>query len=170
MSVQPHALRTGALAAFVALSALAGCGGRNDSNAPNGPAAAPAPAEYRPAGLAPGSAVKGVYSDHWTAPQATFAVEVPRTAHTLRVEIDVPGPFYKPGEQGLAVQIGRGAAQSKHGLPLGRQTLTFSIPGDVRGKNVGVKLLPDATFVPAKLGTSPDTRQLGVILYGVSFS
>lgn len=166
MSAQPHDLRARALAAFLTLCGLAGCARHDAAN--TAPTAAPAPAEYRPAGVAAGSAVKGVYPDHWTAQQATFAVAVPRTARTLRVEIDVPAAFYKPGEQGMAVQIGN-ATQSKHGLPAGRQTLSFSLPGNVRGKTVGVKLLPDATFVPSKLGVSADARQLGVVLYGVSF-
>ncbi|MBV8371269.1 MAG: hypothetical protein JO036_20325 [Candidatus Eremiobacteraeota bacterium] len=167
MPVSPHRLRARAFAAFLSLCALAGCAQRNDAN--TGPSPASLPSEYRPAGVAPGSAVKGVYPDHWTAQQATFGVDVPRTARTLRVEIDVPAAFYKPGEQGVTLQLGSGTTQSKHGLPVGRQTLTFSVPGSARGKSVGVKLLPDATFVPSKLGLSSDARQLGVILYGVSF-
>jgi hypothetical protein len=168
MRVQSRNLRTHAFAVFLCLCALAGCGSRNDSN--GAPTAAPAPAEYRPQGVAPGSAVKGVYPDRWTGAQATFAVAVPRSAKSIRIEVDVPSAFYKPGEQGIALKVGRGTAQSKHGLPVGRQTLTFAVAGDVRGKSVEVQLLPDATFVPAKLGLNSDARQLGVILYGVSFS
>jgi len=164
MSVQPHAGVARALAVSFVLCGLAGCGSPSTSSGTSAPSPLP---EFTPSGVLPGSA-KGVYPDRWTTPRVTFRVAVPGNARHVRVDLDVPA-VYKPGEEGITLRLGHGAGQAKHGLPLGRQTLTFTVPSNVRGKSVDAELLPDATFNPAQIHMNSDQRQLGVWFYGVSF-
>jgi hypothetical protein len=167
---QPVYRRARLLVGLLCTCALFACSpSQNDSKASTGATPAPAPTMYRPKGLDSQSSMKGVYADRWTGPKASFIVSVPRTARSIKIDIGVPDHYYKRGEQGIAVKVGNGASQPKHGLPIGRQTLSFALVPASRGKNVNVSLVTDATFVPANVGVNDDPRQLGVIFYGVSF-
>ncbi|MDP9024803.1 MAG: hypothetical protein M3N13_05490 [Candidatus Eremiobacteraeota bacterium] len=153
------------LAIFCA--ALAGCGGTNaDTSSDRSAGAAPA---YYPGGLGAYSSVDGLYADKWTSREVTFIVAIPRNAQRMTLRIDVPVGRYKRGEEGLVIRLGDGPPQKRLQLPFGPQTVTVPVPGKLRGKTTKVSVLMRATFVPAKVETSSDRRELGVLFTNVSF-
>jgi hypothetical protein len=96
-------------------------------------------------------------------------VNIPHDAQRMRVHIDVPGGVYKPGQQGIIVQIGSEPPQTQSRLPIGQQLVTVPAPASLRGKRANVTLTLQVAFVPAKAGLNGDARELGVRLDDVSF-
>jgi hypothetical protein len=96
-------------------------------------------------------------------------LQIPQTAHSVTLSIEVPAGIYKNGQQGVSIQFAGQPAQH-HALLAGRQDITISVPASAQGQKRPIVIIVDASFVPAKLGMNNDTTEYTVFLRSVAFS
>jgi hypothetical protein len=173
-------------AAALLAAALCGCTmPKKLSSAVTAPSATPADGVTLPIGVfvAPAERrntdVDGLYPSTapqdrmccWLAPNATVTAKKARGGDALVLSVLVPPfAFFSEG-QTLTVDVGTshqtfaGLAPGVHLLSLDLDPATRALSGDVR-----IALHAARTFVPANEGVNADTRELAVVLLGVTFT
>jgi hypothetical protein len=96
-------------------------------------------------------------------------LQIPPTANSIVLTIEVPTGIYKNVGQGASIQVGGGSTQHQ-ALHLGSQDVIVPLPVAVRGTKVQIAITLDESFVPAKLGMNNDTTEYSAFLRSVAFS
>jgi hypothetical protein len=107
----------------------------------------------------------------WLAPEAVVYAVKSNVAERALVRILVPSfTFFQVG-QTVTIAVG-GIALSPQSLAPGVHVLAVALPPRLRGYvgRVPITIRSSRTFVPAHEGVNTDTRALGIILVGVTFT
>jgi hypothetical protein len=95
-------------------------------------------------------------------------LQIPQTAHSVTLTIEVPSGIYKNGEQGVSIRFAGQPAQH-HALHTGLQDVTVPVPASAQGQKKPLVIDVDASFVPAKRGMNNDTTEYTVFLRSAAF-
>ncbi len=176
----------GGFALLTVLIALGACSGKriSDIDEPTPAASSSGPAWSVPDGVAVtpderGSLdIDGLYPSTvpndrrccWIAPVASVRAREPAAATTLVLTVLVPDyPFFEAHAQSLSVRAG-GTSANATGLAPGVHRIDVALkPAERRTGILTIGLRTTQTFVPAHENVNSDTRELGVILLGISF-
>jgi hypothetical protein len=107
----------------------------------------------------------------WLSPNATVQTLKNAQADRVHIRMLVPTfPFFKAG-QTVTVIVGSIKTQPQNLMP-GIHILSATLPQQLRNYtgHVPLKIRSSRNFVPVREGVNSDTRSLGIMLIGVTFS
>ncbi len=128
-----------------------------------------------PIGLKAQDVVTGIYAGDnlgnccWVGTHAEIKTVVPAGADTLLLNVYLPRFAVKGGVQSLHMQIGGARPVLRCCLGAGEHEIAVALPLAARHGSITIRLWPDRTFVPNRVGVNGDSRHLSMMLREVGF-